>query len=111
LAVGRKAWLFAGSDRGADRAAAVYTLIMTVKLNGVYPQPRLADVFPRIPSMPQSRLHELPPWNWKLQAKAAATAQAARNGDTIDHRSNPRTPKTCGTARMLTMKTSLGGRL
>lgn len=77
LAVGRKNWLFAGSDRGAERAAAVNTLIMTAKLNGVDPQAWLTDVFARIASMPQSRLHELLPWNWKRQIKAAETAQAA----------------------------------
>jgi transposase len=73
LALGRKAWLFAGSDRGADRAAVMFTLIMTAKLNDVEPQAWLADVFARIASLPQSRLHELLPWEWKeLQPLAAA---------------------------------------
>ncbi|MFO1086513.1 MAG: IS66 family transposase [Reyranellaceae bacterium] len=73
LALGRKAWLFAGSDRGADRAAVMFTLIMTAKLNDVDPQVWLADVFARIASLPQSRLHELLPWEWKkLQPLAAA---------------------------------------
>jgi transposase len=61
LALGRKAWLFAGSDRGAERAAVMFTLIMTAKLNDVDPQAWLADVFARIASLPQSRLHELLP--------------------------------------------------
>ncbi len=63
--VGRKAWLFAGSDRGSDRAAAMATLITTAKLNTVDPQAWLADVLARIAGMPQSRLAELLPWNWR----------------------------------------------
>lgn len=74
LALGRKAWLFAGSDRGADRAAVMFTLIMTAKLNDVDPQAWLADVFTRIASLPQSRLHELLPWEWKERALLAAAA-------------------------------------
>ena len=74
LALGRKAWLFAGSDRGADRAAVMFTLIMTAKLNDVDPQAWLADVFTRIASLPQSRLHELLPWEWKKRALQAAAA-------------------------------------
>jgi transposase len=65
LALGRKAWLFAGSDRGAERAAIMYSLIMTAKLNDVDPLVWLADVFARIADLPQSRLHELLPWEWK----------------------------------------------
>jgi transposase len=73
LALGRKAWLFAGSDRGAERAAVMFTLIMTAKLNDVDPQAWLADVFARIASLPQNRLHELLPWEWKkLHLQAAA---------------------------------------
>ena len=56
FALGRKAWLFAGSDRGADRAAAMVTLIATAKLNDVDPQAWLADVLARIAGIPQSRL-------------------------------------------------------
>jgi transposase len=65
FALGRKAWLFAGSDRGADRAAAMATLIQTAKLNDVDPQGWLADVLARIADIPQRRLSELLPWNWK----------------------------------------------
>ncbi len=65
FALGRKAWLFAGSDRGAERAAAMVTLIETAKLNGVDPQAWLADVLARIAAIPQSRLPELLPWNWR----------------------------------------------
>ena len=73
FALGRKSWLFAGSERGADRAAAIATLIMTAKLNDVDPQAWLADVLARIAGLPQARLHELLPWLWKnsdLQAAA-----------------------------------------
>jgi transposase len=73
FALGRKSWLFAGSDRGADRAAAMATLIMTAKLNDVDPLAWLADVLARIADTPQSRLHELLPWEWnkpRLQAAA-----------------------------------------
>ena len=65
FALGRKSWLFAGSERGADRAALMATLIMTAKLNDVDPQAWLADVLDRIASTPQGRLKELLPWEWK----------------------------------------------
>ena len=77
LALSRKAWLFAGSDRGADRAAVMLTIIMTARLNGVDPKAWLADVFRCIAEIPQSRLHELLPWKWKEKAESVATAQAA----------------------------------
>ena len=75
FALGRKSWLFAGSERGADRAAAMATLIMTAKLNDVDPQAWLADVLARIAGIPQNQLHELLPWQWKCVAPV--TAQAA----------------------------------
>jgi transposase len=62
FALGRKSWLFAGSERGADRAAVMATLIMTAKLNDIDPQAWLADVLDRIDDTPQNRLHELLPW-------------------------------------------------
>jgi hypothetical protein len=58
--------LFAGSERGAGRAAAVTTLIMTAKLNNIDPLAWLADVLSRIAAIPQSRLLELLPWEWKV---------------------------------------------
>ncbi|MFC7478707.1 IS66 family transposase [Dankookia sp. GCM10030260] len=76
IALGRKSWLFAGSDRGGDRAAAMYSLIITAKLNGVDPRAWLANVLARIADHPASRLDELLPWNWK-QAQDAAVAKAA----------------------------------
>jgi transposase len=75
IALGRKSWLFAGSDRGGERAAAMYSLIVTAKLNDVDPRAWLADVLARIAGHPASRLHELLPWNWKnAQAQQAAAA-------------------------------------
>lgn len=65
LALGRKAWLFAGSDRGADRAAVMLTLITTARLNDVDPKAWLSDVFRRIAEIPQTKLHQLLPWEWK----------------------------------------------
>ena len=64
VALGRKAWLFCGSDRGGARAAIMYTLIGTAKLNDVDPQAWLADVLERIAEHPNNRLHELLPWHW-----------------------------------------------
>jgi transposase len=64
IALGRKSWLFAGSDRGGQRAAAMYSLIVTAKLNDVDPQTWLADVLGRIAEHPVGRLDELLPWNW-----------------------------------------------
>jgi transposase len=62
--LGRKAWLFCGSDRGGDRAAVLYTLIQTARLNDVDPQAWLADVLARIADHPAHRLDQLLPWNW-----------------------------------------------
>ena len=73
FALGRKSWLFAGSERGADRAAAMATLIMTAKLNDIDPLAWLSDVLARIAEMPQTQLADLLPWNWPpghLQAAA-----------------------------------------
>ena len=75
FALGRKSWLFAGSDRGADRAAFMATLIMSAKLNDIDPQAWLADVLARIADTPIIRLEDLLPWNWRpvmpLQGQAA----------------------------------------
>ena len=74
MAIGRKAWLFAGSDRGGERAAAMYSLIATAKLNHVDPRAWLANVLARIGDHPAHQLHELLPWSWRdarLVLKAA----------------------------------------
>jgi transposase len=65
VAVGRRNWTFAGSDRGGERAAAVYTLIETAKLNGIDPQAWLADLLARLPDHPAKRVGELLPWHWR----------------------------------------------
>ncbi len=70
IALGRKAWLFCGSDRGGLRAAVMYTLIGTAKLNSVDPQAWLADVLKRIADLPLARLPDLLPWNWRPQTAA-----------------------------------------
>jgi transposase len=64
IALGRKSWLFAGSDRGGQRAAAMYSLIVTAKMNNVDPQAWLADVLARIAEHPARKIDELLPWNW-----------------------------------------------
>ena len=63
-----------GSERGADRAAFVFSLLETAALNGADPQRWLADVLDRISDIPKSRLHELLPWNWERSRQAAADA-------------------------------------
>ena len=68
IALGRKAWLFAGSDRGGQRAAKMYSLIVTAKMNDIDPQAWLADVLARIADHPMHRLEEFLPWNWKTRA-------------------------------------------
>ena len=63
LALGRKNWLFAGSDAGGERAAAIYTLIETAKLNGLDPEAYLRDLLGRIADHPINRICDLLPWN------------------------------------------------
>jgi hypothetical protein len=65
IALGRKAWLFCGSDRGGQRATRMYTLIVTCKLNDIDPQAWLADVLARIAEHPAQKLDELLPWHWR----------------------------------------------
>jgi transposase len=74
VALGRKNWTFAGSDEGGRRAAAIYSLIATAKLNDIDPQAWLADVLARLPDHPAKRIHELLPWNWHWQNVAAEAA-------------------------------------
>ncbi len=73
IALGRKSWLFAGSDRGGQRAAAMYSLIVTAKMNDVDPQAWLADVLARIAEHPAQRIDELLPW---ILAAALGTAKS-----------------------------------
>jgi transposase len=72
IALGRKAWLFAGSDRGGERAAIMFTLIQTAKLNGIDPQAWLADVLARINDHKITELAALLPWNWGRAVRLAA---------------------------------------
>jgi transposase len=76
VAVGRRNWTFAGSDAGGDRAAAVYTLIETCKMNDVDPQAWLADVLTRLPDHPANKVADLLPWNWKSNQKSKAAVAA-----------------------------------
>ena len=75
VALGRKNYLFAGSDAGGERAAAFYSLINTAKLNGLDPEAYLREVFTRIAEHPINRIEELLPWN--LVAASAAQTKAA----------------------------------
>jgi transposase len=72
FALGRKSWLFAGSERGADRAAVMATLITTAKLNDIDPQAWLADVLACIADHTIQDLGQLLPWNWKSSAAKLA---------------------------------------
>ena len=72
IALGRKAWLFAGSDRGGQRAAMMYSLIVTAKMNDVDPQAWLADVLARIADHPIHKLDELLPWSWQTRQRLEA---------------------------------------
>jgi transposase len=80
VAIGRKNYLFAGSDAGGRRAAAIYSLIETAKLNGLNPQYYLADVLARIADHPARQIAELLPWHWKpadLKRAEPATRSSA----------------------------------
>ncbi len=74
VALGRKSWLFCGSDRGGQRAAAMYSLIVTCKMNGVDPQAWLTDVLARIAAHPVHRLDELLPWTWAAERERVKLA-------------------------------------
>jgi transposase len=74
IALGRKSWLFAGSDRGGERAAVMLTLIQTAKLNRVDPQVWLAEVLARIADHKITYLAELLPWNWRQVMPIAGAA-------------------------------------
>jgi transposase len=74
VAVGRHNWTFAGSDEGGRRAAAIYTLIETAKLNDIDPQAWLAHLLARLPDHPAKRISELLPWNWRPPPRLAEAA-------------------------------------
>jgi transposase len=78
VAIGRRNWTFAGSDEGGRRAAAIYSLVQTCKLNDVDPQAWLAFVLAKLPYHPAKKIDELLPWNWKVaQAADQATPVSA----------------------------------
>jgi transposase len=70
VAVGRHNWTFAGSDEGGRRAAAIYTLIETAKLNDIDPRAWLAHLLARLPDHPNRRISDLLPWNWRPPRKS-----------------------------------------
>ena len=75
MALGRKNWLLAGSKAGGDRAAAIYSIIETAKLNGLEPQAYIADVIAKIAGdWPAARWDELMPWNWQPDQQPIAEA-------------------------------------
>jgi len=74
ITLGRKNWLFAGSDAGGDRAAIFYTLIRSAKLNGLEPEAWLRDVLTRIGDHPINRLDGLLPWNVARSATHSVAA-------------------------------------
>ena len=75
VVLGRKNYLFAGSDVGGERAAAIYSLIGAAKLNGLNPEAYLREVLSRIPDHPINRIEELLPWN--LAAELAGNSSRA----------------------------------
>jgi hypothetical protein len=74
VAIGRKNWLFAGSDAGGETLADAMTIIETAKLSGLNPEAYLADVLARINDHIVTRLDELLPWNWTPASQQAAQA-------------------------------------
>jgi transposase len=70
IALGRKSWLFVGSQRGGERAAFMRSLIVTAKMTNIDPQAWLADVLNRLPDMTTSQVPALLPWNWRTSVES-----------------------------------------
>ncbi len=77
IALGRKNWLFAGSDKGGERAASVLSLIETAKLNGLDPEAYLRDILARVADHPINRIGDLLPWNLETHARPVTSTEAA----------------------------------
>jgi len=77
VALGRRSYLFAESDAGGERAASMYTLIGSCKLNGIDPEAYLRHVFERIADHPINRIDELLPWNVRLPSPTDVVREAA----------------------------------
>jgi hypothetical protein len=78
IAITRKNFLFLGSDAGGERAAVIYTVLQSAKLNGLDPEAYLADVIDRMAKgHPINRLSDLLPWNWKPYVQATPISEAA----------------------------------
>lgn len=84
IAIGRKNFLFAGADIGGVRAAAIYTVVQTCKLNGVNPEEYLTDYLRKVAEgFPASRIDELLPWNWKRGSGYRYEAGLPHDGPSI----------------------------
>ena len=81
IAITRKNFLFLGSDAGGERAAVLYTILQSAKLNGLNPEVYLADVIDRMTKgHPINRLSELLPWNWKQKDNAPNELESVATG-------------------------------
>ena len=69
--MGRRAWLFAGSELAGQRTAMVMSLVQSARLNGHDPWAYLRDVLQRLPTQPNSRIEELLPHRWQSACSAA----------------------------------------
>jgi transposase len=105
LALGRKNYLFAGSDEGGRRAALMYTLIETAKMNDVDPEAWLSDIVARIADHPINRIDELLPWNWTPPESAVL---ALRSDPVVIV---PRLPSSCRRGRITSPRGSPPTRL
>jgi hypothetical protein len=76
VAIGRKNWMFAGSEAGAERAATIYSLVASCKLNGLDPFAYFRDVLEKVTTYPASKIDDLLPANWKKPETSANKAVA-----------------------------------
>ena len=76
VAIGRKNWMFAGSEAGAERAAIIYSLVASCKLNGLDPFAYFRDVLEKVTTYPASKIDDLLPSNWKKSEESTSKAVA-----------------------------------